>query len=372
MPFTVSTVTTPEANGVMRARKMFYANGLFWIFYSNGTNGVWRTSSDGETWSSESIWRGGTPTGVAFSIHYDGAFIHYVWAAGTTPLYRRGLLNSDGSITWSAVEQNTDGGIAGWYPTITVDSSGQPWIGFSGEVAGVKYPYVSMSTATDGTWTTGAGFPYQLSAAITGDHTFSIPVALSGGNVYAVYGTHSTTVRGQLYDVTTGWGAEEVASTSNTQISNCNAVADSNDNIHVIFEKLSAAVTYTVTVVSRESGVWGAETALSSTRTYIILSKIAVDTDTNALYAFWADSGSIYMQIRDANGSWSGVITVLSGEGTWKYSGGLMSIFDCSYQKYERSIMLTWMNGTASPYSLRFDTLSLLESSVKTAPNFGL
>lgn len=371
MPFTVSAVTTANPNGYMRNRLIFYADVLFWIFYVNGTDGVWRTSNDGDTWSDESIWRLGA--GVASgSVWYDGTFVHIAWAQGTDVFYRRGLLNSDGTITWSAAWQTayTEVGCDAYYPVIIMDSNNQPWIGFARRSALlVMTPYVTMSTATDGTWTTGAGFPYELSAAITGDHVYAIPVALTGGNVYVVYGTHNTTIRGQLYDVTTGWGAEEVASTSNINSSLCSPVAIG-DDVHLIFES-RIGVNYAVTYLSRVDGTWGSETALSSQRNYNVVSGLAVDADTNYLYAFWADSGSIYMQVYNTNG-WSGVITVVSGEGTWPDEGGKLSQIKVSYQKYGRTIMFTWVNGTASPYSLRFDTLSLLESSVKTAPNSGL
>ena len=52
-------------------RKMFYHHNLFWLFYSDGTNFVYRTSSDGQTWSAKTIVKEGI-TGRGPDIFFDG------------------------------------------------------------------------------------------------------------------------------------------------------------------------------------------------------------------------------------------------------------------------------------------------------------
>ena len=65
----MSTVgTSTQRNAIVEScmRKIFYANGRHWVFYSDGTDGVYCTSRDGENWSGPTIFRTGVPFGYRF------------------------------------------------------------------------------------------------------------------------------------------------------------------------------------------------------------------------------------------------------------------------------------------------------------------
>ena len=47
-----SGITTSTPPPVPHMRKSFYANGRYWVFYSDATNMVYKTSLDGVSWSS--------------------------------------------------------------------------------------------------------------------------------------------------------------------------------------------------------------------------------------------------------------------------------------------------------------------------------
>jgi len=109
--------------------KVFFANGLYWTFYEDGSNTVFRTSSNGASWSSATTVRAGN-IGYDFSVDVDTAInkVYYVWASeGATFAHRAGTLNSGGTITGTIPRcrspprngTNTD-------PTITKDTNGNP------------------------------------------------------------------------------------------------------------------------------------------------------------------------------------------------------------------------------------------------------
>ncbi len=106
-PSLVGTSTSAYANSYPFQRKEFYANGLIWKFYSDGTNMVYKTSSDGVTWSAATAIREAT-YGYRFSVDFNGTHLAYAYASsasGDSLYWRMGVPNSDGTITWSAPEQ---------------------------------------------------------------------------------------------------------------------------------------------------------------------------------------------------------------------------------------------------------------------------
>jgi len=161
--FQVGTSTTIDSTQIALQRKSFYANGRYWVFYDDGSYLVYRTSTDGSSWSSATnvVSIG---SGSAFSIWFDGTYLHYVYSGGYL-YYRHGTPNSDGSITWSAAEQQVSTTYnQAWRPTISTDSNGYVWIGYADQWS-TSYPFVIKSGNNDGTWgTTPSGFPYQLSS----------------------------------------------------------------------------------------------------------------------------------------------------------------------------------------------------------------
>jgi hypothetical protein len=183
-PSLLGTSTTTYATSYPCQRKTFYANGRFWVFYSDGTNMVYRTSTDGSTWSSATTVRAAT-NGYQFSVWFDGTYLHYAYAYSSSIYYRRGTPNSDGTITWSATEQtvSTTYNNAS-YPMVSVDSNGYAWIGYRDTDGTNYYPYVIKSGNNDGTW--GTGTITQLST--TSSSTWEVSITpLTSGKILAVY-----------------------------------------------------------------------------------------------------------------------------------------------------------------------------------------
>lgn len=300
-PSLVSTTSVSEAISAPVQRKSFYANGRYWVFYSTDNyinKMVYRTSVDGSTWSPEVELRSGNK-GYYFSVVFDGTYVHYAHARDVTGLalyYRRGIPNSDGTITWSTDTEQT--ALAEHFemryafPTIAVDSEGYPFIGYKCEnnTLHSRYPYVTKSSLNNGTWLTASGFPYQLSTVSDPDYRLEI-VALTNSKVYALYpsGNPSAgyTIKGRLFNGT-HWGSEEVVAPSKNENRVSHSMVNNGDDIHLVFTKQA---TYDIVYVKRTYGKgWESEVTVQSSTTAVTCPVLSIDNEKNILYCFWADS----------------------------------------------------------------------------------
>ena len=156
-PSIVSTSEDQTATCYTYQRMTFYANDRFWAFYGDGTNMTYCTSTDGASWSDETDVRTASGGG-RFSIWFDGTYMHYVYSKDSPLYYRRGIPNSDGSITWSADEQTVSTTYSDTTrATISVDTNGYVWIGYTDHSSPYYYAYVIKSGNNDGTWGTTPG-----------------------------------------------------------------------------------------------------------------------------------------------------------------------------------------------------------------------
>lgn len=129
-------------------------------------------------------------------------------------MYRKGQLNSSGTISWSAAEQTVlaaDTGYTYRYPVIAVDASYYPWISYvkylRADPASDTTPYVTKSSTNDGTWS--PDFNTQMN--VTNDEEWvCVIVPLSSDDIFAVYAYDSANILGNHY--TGGAWAGEVDS----------------------------------------------------------------------------------------------------------------------------------------------------------------
>jgi hypothetical protein len=381
MPVTVDQynygpAATGGATGLGQQRKLFFAKSLYWIFYSDGSDLVWKTSSDAINWGSATVLKAGELAGGSFSVVLDGDYVHYAYSGWweSTLYYRRGLLNSDGSITWDS--EQTVYNVANtkcWLPVIALDSDGYPWIGWNHheDASGNKYPYVTKSSTKDGTWTTDTGFPVELKA-VSHDWWMVVPLQLTNAKMYILYGHADAVVYGRLYDGT--MGSEENASSSNVNFpAHFDGIAE-DDDVHLVFEK-GAGADYFI-YVKRTYGVgWGSEQTIHTKPGgigFMELFSLTRDSDRNIIYAFYVEGetktnggyapATIYL-LRNVAGTWETTATEICSESSCPESTPGPNQF---LQKYGRSIGVAWLRGDASPYDVRYDILTLLPSSLKS------
>jgi hypothetical protein len=365
-PSVVGTSTNIDATQNPFQRKSFYANGRFWVFYYDGSNMVYRTSTDGSTWTVG----GSSPiraasSGYYFSVWFDGTYLHYAYASGSI-YYRRGTPNSDGSITWSAAEQavsTTYNGVG--FPMVSVDSNGYVWVGYQDLDTNTfnTYPYVIKSGNNDGTWgTTPTGFPYQLSTTSSSTWRVSV-VPLTTGKMLAVYACDGITIKAKRWNGS-AWGTE-VATTSAIQYGDYHSAVAQGDDVHLVFLKKT---TYDILYVkyTYSSNSFGAETTLKASATSSSAPVISIDTSTNNLYVFaagWISNHIYYIKYTASSGTW-GSWTDWIDESSEVLTGN--DVLTCFYQAYGNYIGLVHMTKTASPYNVKFAFLVL-----NTPPTIG-
>jgi len=358
---TVGTSTNVGATLYPFQRKSFYANGRFWVFYSDGTNMVYCTSTDGSTWSAATTVRAAT-VGYMFSVWFDGTYLHYAYASASSIYYRRGTPNSDGTITWSADEQTVSTTYnKAYYPMVSVDSNGYVWIGYRDYDGTYYYPYVIKSQYNNGTF--GTGTITQFST--TSDLTWRVSIVpLTSGKMLAVYAGSGITVRAKKWDGS-AWGTE-VFTTSTTCSCNYYSAVAQGDDVHLTFLKSSG---YNILYVkyTYSSNSFGSETTLQAGATDTSTPVLSIDTATNDLYVFattkttgtpsgWTANHIYYIKYTASSSSW-GSWTDWIDESTevLTYADRLT----CFYKDYGSKIGLEYMTKTASPYNVKFAYLSL-------------
>ena len=167
-------------------RKMFYANGYYWVFYwdADGKT-VYRSSPNGDTWSD--------PVEIVeyqadFSVCSDGTRVYILYSNWDSPgglYYRAGTLGS-GTITWLANPQQIAVPRSDYYSElyITTAPDGKIWVSYI-EAANSYELRVSCTNRSDGIWVAQPGFPMILVPNNGGASCSLHPV--SDGRVVAVY-----------------------------------------------------------------------------------------------------------------------------------------------------------------------------------------
>jgi len=106
-PSVVGTSTENYATLKTFQRKTFYASNRFWAFYYNGSDLVYKTSVDAETWGNVVLCRESISCGTEFSVWFDGTNMHYATRSPSdgNVYYRMGTPQANGTISWSDTEQ---------------------------------------------------------------------------------------------------------------------------------------------------------------------------------------------------------------------------------------------------------------------------
>jgi hypothetical protein len=300
-----------------------------------------------------------TPAGYKFSVWFNGTYVSYALSSdysGASVIYRRGLPNSDGTITWDNEQIAYQSSDRPRFPTVTVDSQGYPYIGFG---LGTSYPYLTKSSFNNGTWSTASGFPKQLSTTSDSQRLNVVTVLpLNSSKIYAVYtNANLSTLRGRLWNGTNLLAEKEISSFSLNSPHAYSAIAKE-DNVHLVFlnkttyQILYVNGTYNSTWQNYTFGQPKVVVQGNSTSFPVLSSSDAY------LYAFWAGTpqiNHIYYK-RYSNGEWD------SSSTDWKTETALTSNDTLSgfYEDYENKVGLVWMNSITGPYQIRFDYVRLL------------
>lgn len=294
---TAGTTTNPFAFGYPFQRKGFYAHSLYWLFYSDGAQMVYKTSSDGLTWGSPTVVRA-CNSGEQFSIWFDKTYVHYGYAngvAGTPIWYRRGMPDPSGSITWPTGEQMAVPGLP-WVigktyslPCIAVDSNGYPWIGYRQVEGTNKSPMIAKSARNDGHWQAAVGFPGDL-AGWTAAAWVVAPVPLSNGKMLAIYTSSGHLIRSKTW-TGSSWTQRIQNPTPGIGVSSPSfSVVAHGDEAHFVFLSSTSLMH---SRYSYSANSWGKEVKVhAGSLTPTSAPALAADPQGD-LHLFWAGSPKI-------------------------------------------------------------------------------
>lgn len=361
---TVATSSSSRPTSTDFQYKTFYSNGLYWVFYFDGTNITYKTSSDGNTWTagqSGPIETTGISFAYQFSLAFDGANISYACqnGAGSSLVYRKGTCNSTGGITWLAAEQTVASSITATYPTICIDSNGFPWIGYENHTS-TYFPYVITSSTKSGVWTTATGFPYDLNATDSNAAVGSADVvALTSGKVVALYGISGTTfpLQAKVWNGSS-WGAETTTAGSAIYSATDYSAVAVGSNLNLVFlNGAKTAILYSL--FNSTSNSFSAPTTLESGFSAEIGPVISVDTVTNNLFVFWEGyplANDIYVdKYTNLTSSWG-------SPALWVAENGVTAtyVLTCSASANSNGYVgLVYTNQTSNPYNVRFDPFNV-------------
>lgn len=360
----VLTSTDDSATYIPNQRKAFFSQSWYWLFFSDGTNMVYYISRDDVAW----LLGRSSPiraclSGVRFSVCFDGTYLHYAYASfgmGDPLLYRRGTPNADGSITWSAAEQTARLGLVlvyYQYPCVAVSSGGYPFISYTLYYAATLTwtPRMVSSSTNDGTWV----LDVDIILNSTSDSGWRTCVAsLTGNKIFVTYARAANPILGALTNGSIGTGNAQVGSQETCTSSNANSglhsTVNEGDHVHLVFLR---ATDYYIRYVKRTYGVgWGSESTVQASATSTSDPVLSIDIN-NYLYCFWAGSPTanhIYYK-KCVGGTWDADPTDWITETALTANNRLT----CYYKYYDSIIGLGYMTGTASPYTIKHNHLTV-------------
>lgn len=263
----------------MVQRKSFQAAGLIWVFYSNGIDGVYRTSNDGVAWSEEIVFKEGCVDGRWFSTFFDGRYVHIVYAryaSGSPALYWRGEPKVDGVIEWTPEQPvNQETGYRYELPNVCVDSEGYPWITYGRRYGYNSYSRIYKSAVKDGLWETDLEVANPYSRNVP--YGYTLPIPLSKGRLYFL--TAYNYLYGALWD---GAQWEDTEYFSGLECRYSTAIGHNGD-VHFVYRDNENNIVYR----RRIAGIgWTSPISVfpAGVTTY---PSLTIDTRTGDLYCLW-------------------------------------------------------------------------------------
>jgi hypothetical protein len=338
------------------SRNVFYANGRHWFFSGTaGGNLQYKTSLDGLSWGAQSaLTADGRTSYDEFAVWFDGTNVHYAREANAVGnynmMYRRGVPEADGSITWAAAEQTVENTAVNYTiyaaQSVITDTTGRPVIAYQYNAAGNLK--IVRSSTTDGTWSTDAGFTYVTSV---GGSNQGYVVPLSGNALYMLRYS-GTTVYGRYFNGTS-WVGTDSSLWTGTALILYGGQSDAANNIYVgyrtdnspnyyyygrvIDSSLSVGTAFQLWLSSSSSGV--AVTVTSDGRAFYFHHPAATTNPFAAegyyRYKVYTRTGGLGSQNTvgtDTNGNticasatnYGGVFSVANTDGANMYYGHLM------------------------------------------------
>jgi hypothetical protein len=355
----ISTIDANSSEYIVHPwqKQIVFANSLYWIFYNDVNYKIcYRTSSDGITWSEKTLV---TDVYYDFSIFLKPSTttIHLVYSKTYSALYyRQGTLNANGTISWGPQQtvRTAVVSVTFQHATVTVDSSGYPWVGYIYRPNGPWLPYVIKANDTSGSsW----GTPTKLDSSGTKSFQGVYIIGLDNGKMYAIYQMYTIPVdmRGKFYNGTS-WDASPtiIVDTGYNQ-----SVTMKDNILYFLCPRPNKDLVFKTWT---ESGGWSSETVLAVLEKDYGEHSIGITDST--IYVYWTKPSTKEIKFK----------TSIIGSGSWSEEKTLATETNSIYKNAYISAIDNSKNGvcwiiTVASYSLRFGVDE--ESSIVKITNAG-
>ena len=297
--------TTYSTISTIYQRQTFYANGNYWLFYSNGTNLFYTSSSDDLLWRTpKNVTRGLSAS--AMSIWYENGNVHYANAGGpgSPVVYRKGQI-VENEIVWSGEQTVTQAipTVENYNAYVTVDSSGRPWISYMrSDSKATQNPWtvqiIRANSPSAESWTA----PMQVSSASFYPLRSSV-YPLSNERMYAIY-VSEIGAEGRLWDGTSWQQPETITNRDLTRDPSYSAVS-LNDEIHLA---LTENATNDVYYFNRLSNAKWEEKLVEPKQEMVSVPVLSTDPASKTLYLLWIQGNTLQVR-KTENGKWEKATT---------------------------------------------------------------
>lgn len=354
-PSTLTTVSSDyEAVGLSWQSKIWYDNGLYWLFYDDGTNFGYVTSSTGTgSWSSETVICSGCGwNGAGWMSHGGDAADYFAVWMDTTNNYVYVAI-ADYSDVGFAVGSTSSGGAISWSTSCctSIFSGSSPhdpsiW----GSSSNIYLAFGVSGSKTDVYYSGNDGSSWTYEAQYTDGGYGSQVLGFSDG-YYVIVNVQS----GALYVTTSDGSMEELAGGGCQDLGfdavvggNTVYVVCSGDNNDFGTGDYGVLGYYCSDPCSSHTTMTRPDTDSSD-----LWAAISLGSTSGQMAVFWCNSaGDVYYETTTNSGStWDTATTISSSDIVYDDN----SPFAVNpYASSEGGYALAWMTGSSSPYNLRY------------------
>ena len=372
-----SPTSSSEATAMSYQRKLFYDGTNYWSFFWDGTNTVYKYSTDGgHTWILVgSFFKTSGVNEVSIWYYAPGNIVYAVGdtsSASTNIYFQRGVVSpASHTISWAPGQDNKLAvsmiALGGKNTYISRDAGGHLWVMSSNctQTTPTRYALTVFRSAvvdSASAWVYSGNMLDSDSPqpVVKG----SILPAGTGSNMWAVYGNNGNVAARQFNGT---WSAETLiysigtGNPENTENSPPCAVVDTSGVIHVVYgdghEQPSISKPY-IYYVYNSGGAWSTPLRLDSAANNVgnVYPTISLDASSGIVYAFWiltdtAGVGQTIMCKKNVIGTW---ISVSIGNQTAGAKQYLTSVYSAPS---ENAICFQWTQNVTDPIEVQFDKL---------------
>jgi hypothetical protein len=263
----------------------FYANGLYWTFYTDGIGNDlgWKYSKDTTIWSAYNLL---SPTSYQFALTVVGSKIYYarIDSVSGRCYFNYGPMGIDGSIVWTG---EIDTGAPIWcnYPSIAIDDSGNAYITVNN---GTIYVYTNRT----GPWTLDL-------TLIAAGNIFQRILALTSGKMVLVYDLNfSDNLHIERFNGAAWSAGSSTSGAHYLMYSGLVAIGD------VVYGATAAYETYNSTY-DYTTDTWTETVALDTQ-----VANIVSNSSNRLVMSYWGVNAVDYINSTDLGSTWSPLATV--------------------------------------------------------------